>query len=191
MFGHPVHALRRLCLHVAPSRVDRRWVRIAPLALMRQLPRLGCVLYLPGETVPGARPPHALLLGQAELQPLLRTCWLAAAGMVTTDGPYEWIECVDCSGAIRARLHLLPDTDYLAWDLLLAGGEAVPPPACWRGSRSFRPISAQLWCFRWRQLACLSLLEGCAASQVSGVGQRVAREVARAEALPLPVVASH
>jgi hypothetical protein len=173
---------------LAPSPIARRWRRMAPAALLHRLPTLGCVLYMPG-TDTGVEPLHRCLLGSRELAPLLCTHWLAEAGEVTTDGPREWIECVDARGVIRARLHLLPDTDYLAWDRLLAAGEAVPVAAPWRASCRFRPASARLCGFRWRPLACLQVFDACPAPVVSLAGQRVAAQVARAEALPLQRVA--
>jgi len=187
MFGLPLPVLQRLGLCLAPAPVTRRWRRMAPAALLHRLPALGCVLYLPGGSV-GIDPPHGCLLGARDLEPLLRTHWLAEAGEVTTDGPREWIECVDVRGVTQARLHLLPDTDYLAWDRLLAAGECVEAPAGWRASRRFQPASARLCCFEWRALACLRLLDARLAPAASAVGQRLAGQVARAEALPLQQV---
>jgi hypothetical protein len=188
MFGRPFSVLQCLGHPFASTQVTRRWRRMAPAALLHRLPALGCVLYMPGDDV-GIEPLHRCLLGSRDLAPLLRTHWLAEAGEVTTDGPREWIECVDARGVIRARLHLLPDTDYLAWDRLLAAGEAVPAAASWRASRRFQPASARLCGFRWRPLACFEVFDACPAPVVSQAGQRVAAQVARAEALPLQRVA--
>lgn len=154
------------------------------MELLHRLPALGCVLYLPGECI-DTRAPRGCLLGAADLQPLLRTHWLAEAGEVTTDGPHEWIECVDARGTTRARLHLLPDTDYLAWDRLLDAGEGVSAPAAWRAGRRFQPASARLCCFAWRPLACMQVFDGRLASSVSSAGERLAVQIAGAEALPL------
>ena len=184
MFGRPFSILQCLGYHPAPTHVTRRWRRLTPLELMHRLPALGCVLYLPGECA-DTRSPPGWLLGSADLQPLLRTHWLAEVGEVTTEGPREWIECVDVHGVTRARLHLLPDTDYLAWDRLLAAGEGVEPPVGWRVSRHFQPASARLCCFDGRALAGLWVFDVRLAPVASVVGQRVAGQVARAEALPL------
>jgi hypothetical protein len=184
MFGRPFSILQCLGCHPEPAHVTRRWRRITPLELMHRLPALGCVLYLPGECAV-TRSPSGWLLGSADLQPLLRTHWLAEVGEVTTEGPREWIECVDVRGATQARLHLLPDTDYLAWDRLLAAGEGVQPPVGWRISPRFQPVSARLCCFDWRALAGLRVFDVRLAPVASVVGQRVAGQVARAEALPL------
>jgi hypothetical protein len=186
MFGRPFSVLQCLDHYLAPVPVTRRWRRITPLELMHRLPTLGCVLYLPGDGM-GIDPPHGCLLGARELEPLLRTHWLAEAGEVTTDGPHEWVECVDVRGVTQARLHLLPDTDYLAWDRLLAMGQDTSAPAPWRASRRFQPASARLCGFRWRPLACFQVFDACLVPAVSLAGQRVAAQVARAEALPLPL----
>ena len=188
MFGRPFPVFQHLCRNIAPPQVTRRWRRMAPAALLHRLPALGCVLYLPGECA-DTRSPPGWLLGSADLQPLLRTHWLAEVGEVTTEGPREWIECVDVRGVTQARLHLLPDTDYLAWDRLLAAGEGVPAAASWRASRRFRPASARLCGFRWWPQACFKVFDACPAPVVSLVGQRLAAQVALAEALPLQRVA--
>ena len=184
MFGRPFSVLQCLDHHLAPTQVTRRWRRMAPATLLHRLPALGCVLYMPGDDM-GIEPLHGCLLGARELEPLLCTHWLAEAGEVTTDGPHEWVECVDVRGVTQARLHLLPDTDYLAWDRLLAAGQDTSAPAPWRASRRFRPASARLCGFRWRPLACFQVFDACPAPVVSLAGQRVAAQVARAEALPL------
>ncbi|MGP1667578.1 MAG: hypothetical protein ACTS5I_17085 [Rhodanobacter sp.] len=186
MFGYSIHALRRLCLRAAPPQISRHWRQLASVELLHCLPALGCVLYLPGQASrTPLLPSRGLLLGSAELLPLLGTHWVAGAGIITTDGPHEWIECVDRRGVIRARLHLLPDTDYLAWDELLATGKSVPEPACWRGPRRFRATRAQLCSFRLHPLAGLQVLDYEAAPMVSMPGCDVARQVAEAEAVPL------
>jgi len=182
MSGRPFSVLPHPA--AAPVTVTRRWRRLAPLALLGHLPALGEVLYLPGASV-GIDPPPGCLLGARELEPLLRTHWLAEAGEVTTDGPREWIECVDARGVVQARVHLLPDTDYLAWDRLLAAGECVEPPLGWHASRRFQPASARLCCFERRVLACWQVFVARPAPAASTVGQRLAGQVAREEALPL------
>jgi hypothetical protein len=184
MFGRPFSVPRCLGHELEPAQITRRWRRITPLELMHRLPALGCILYLPGVCV-DVQTPRGWLLGAADLQPLLRTHWLAEGGEVTTEGPREWIECVDARGVTQARLHLLPDTDYLAWDRLLAAGESVEPPVGWRVSQRFQPASARLCCFESRVLACLRVLDACLAPAASAVGQQLAGQVARAEALPL------
>ncbi len=76
--------------------------------------------------------PRGLLVEAMQLAPLLQTRWLLAS-MITVEGSRKWIECVDREGRCWARLYLLPDTDYLAWDRLRACGGPVPAarPARW------------------------------------------------------------
>src|SRR3546814_12231625 len=86
--------------------------------------------------------PRGLLAEAMQLAPLLQTRRLVAASAITVEGPREWIDCVDREGRTCARLHLLPDTDYLAWDRLLACGEPMAAtPARWL--RHPRPASAR------------------------------------------------
>ncbi|MGC1550309.1 MAG: hypothetical protein WA777_17455, partial [Rhodanobacter sp.] len=128
--------------------------------LARHLPLLGSVLYLPEQAVTGtlAHLPRGLLVEHLEMSPLLQTCWLAAASVISSDGPHEWLECIDRYGRLRARLHLLPDTDYLAWDALLAAGTPIAAPVSLQRSNGFRAESARVVFFRSRQLAGLTLL---------------------------------
>ncbi|TAM58388.1 MAG: hypothetical protein EPN49_12615 [Rhodanobacter sp.] len=174
----------------APA-ISRCCWQLAPAALLEALPALGAVLYVPKQPRwPAYRPmPRGLLAEDAVLAPLLQTHWLLAASVVTSEGPREWVECVDRHGHLRARLYLLPDTDYLAWDMLLAGGKpvAVPMQAWW--PRNGRSGSAQLLRFHVRRLAGLRVL-GCeTAMSVSALSRHLAERVAGVEALswrPMP-----
>ncbi len=160
---------------------------MTPESLLAYLPLLGSVLYLPSRAKPA--PAQMLapgwLVERAELEPLLHTCWLVAASDVHADGPREWIECVDAQGRLRARLHLLPDTDYLAWDALLASGDPLTAPAHRRVQHPFRLASASVMAFQHRRLAGLNIVSAVMPPQLSSLGKGIACEVARAEALPL------
>jgi hypothetical protein len=90
---------------------------------------------------------------------LLQCCSLLAASAITVEGPREWIECLAADGLPRARLYLLPDTDYLSWDALHAGAcsTSVCEPAA---AGSWRPVRAHLLRFtllRWLVCGCLAL----------------------------------
>jgi hypothetical protein len=165
--------------------VQRRCFRISPLQLTEHLPWLGQVL-LVGDARPLAapdQPPPGWLVEQCELAPLLHVHWLVAASVVGDDGPREWLECLDRRGNACARLHLLPDTDYLAWDALLAAATPTPGARC--GTRALRPGEACVARFRRRHLAGLLAL-GCAAgAPLSALGRDMAQRIARAEAVPL------
>ncbi|KRE85435.1 hypothetical protein ASG75_07530 [Rhodanobacter sp. Soil772] len=184
MFVSLVHRLQDLRLQAATASVSRRGLRMTPARLIAGLPALGSVLYVPmrpgGSTV--RELPRGLLVEAMQLVPLLQTRWLMAASMITVEGPREWIECMDREGRACTRLHLLPDTDYLAWDRLLAGGEPMPAskPARW-----LRPASAQVLRFHTRRLAGLDVLGAEATAAVSPLSRQLAGRIAHAETVPL------
>jgi hypothetical protein len=177
-------------LHVSVPATSRRCWRVSPDMLLRELPALGSVLYLPMQPIVSAieEIPRGLLVDSMQLAPLLQTHYLVAASAITSEGPREWIECVDRYGHLCARLYLLPDTDYLAWDALLASAEAMsvsttaPMQSRPRNSRS---VSAHLLRFHWRQLAGLDVLGAEVATQVSTLSRHLVGQVAGAEAVSL------
>ena len=130
MFGWLAHAFGtvRSCADTAAWTISRTSVRMSGPELASRLPLLGGVLYLPA--CASSRPTRDVapgwLVTREDLAPLLQTEELRASSMIGADGPREWIDCFAASGAFCARLHLLPDTDYLAWDALLARGTSLP-----------------------------------------------------------------
>jgi hypothetical protein len=178
-------------LHVSVPATSRRCWRVSPAMLLRYLPPLGSVLYLPMQPRVSAieEIPRGLLVETMQLAPLLRTHYLVAASAITSEGPREWIECVDRHGHLCARLYLLPDTDYLAWDALPPSAEAMtvsttaPMHASW--PRNTRSVSAHLLRFHWRQLAGLDVLGAEAAVPVSMLSRHLVGQVAGAEAVSL------
>ncbi|WP_243041845.1 hypothetical protein [Dyella sedimenti] len=189
MFGWLAHALASL--HAGNGTDDLAVSRCAmPMSgpeLAARLPMLGSVLYLPTRKAPsrGWPLPAGWLASRHELAPLLATRELCVASMVGVDGPREWIDCIDAEGRFCARLHLLPDTDYLAWDALLSRGRPLPPLP-WRSEcAACRAASAELVHFRTRRLGGLELLEALPLSRLSILGQDIAREVARASDVTL------
>jgi len=187
MFGWLASNSMAPCRRAAVPPVQRRWLRLSPAWLAGRLPKLGSVLYLPDARPLAAmdEPPPGWLVEQCELAPLLHTYWLVAAGMVGDDGPREWLECLDRRGELCARLHLLPDTDYLAWDALLASGVPVPARTPPRGRRLFRPAAARVARFRCRHLGGLVALSHSDAASVSALGRDIAGRIAHAEAVEL------
>ncbi|HEX7732818.1 MAG TPA: hypothetical protein VF415_09245, partial [Rhodanobacter sp.] len=115
---------------------------------------------------------------------LLRVHWLVAASVIGSDGPHEWLECRARDGRLCARLHLLPDSDYLGWDALLAAGVPVHAAGGQRPDDEHL-AAARLLDFRCRQLAGLDVLEALPAVGVSALGGGIARGIARAEGLAL------
>jgi hypothetical protein len=176
-------------LHVSVPATSRRCWRVSPAMLLRYLPPLGSVLYLPTQPCMSAleEMPRGLLVEHMQLAPLLQTHYLVAASTITSEGPREWIECVDRHGHLLARLYLLPDTDYLAWDALPAGAEAATISASMqvRWPRNTHSVSAHLLRFHWRQLGGLDVLGAEAATQVSCLSRHLVGQVAAAEAVSL------
>ena len=102
--------------------------------IIRWLPRLGCVLWVYREHA--ERPCGAN--GNAScgrpgdhptLQALVRCTDIRTDVSVTSQGPRECVEFVGRDGVVQAKLFLLPDTDYLAWDVMLASHRSPLQPA--------------------------------------------------------------
>jgi hypothetical protein len=187
MFGWLTARSTPLCCHAPRPLVARRSRRVSAHDLIRKLPSLGCVLYLhDASTAPAwdASLP-GLLVAEHALAPLLDTHGLVATSVVTDDGPREWFECVDRFGRIRARLHLLPDTDYLAWDALISACEADDDLPVLSNVPPLRPDSAAVLNFRLRELAGLQWLERGCPTSLSPLGGRVAARIAQAESAVL------
>ena len=183
MFGWLAHTLAAVCPHSYAPPCQSRWLRIAPAALAARLPLLGTVLYLPvREEASPEHPARGWLAESEELAPLLHTQWLLASCVIGADGPREWLECVDADGRLRARLHLLPDTDYLAWDVLLSAASSTQVPAFRRVQRPLRAAGVRLLHFTQRRLGSMDVLGGRDAAQLSTLGHGIAQEVLRAEA---------
>ncbi|HUB91997.1 MAG TPA: hypothetical protein VMA74_19905 [Dyella sp.] len=169
-----------LCSRATPTAVSRRARRITPRALIAMLPGLGSVLYLhatSNEALPDDLPQGVLV--QRACVPLLSVRWLVTVSAVTGDGPREWCECIDARGRTRVRWHLLPDTDYLAWDALTAScTETVSLPS---DAHPLLPDSAIVVNFHVREFAGLLLLEQAAAPALSPLGEAIANHIANAE----------
>jgi hypothetical protein len=164
---------------------DERCLRVTPHALAQWLPLLGSVLYVPSRIAEyaSARTPEYLLSESPLLMPLLRTCFLRVFGVVSADGPREWIDCLDARGEIVAQLHLLPDTDYLAWDNLPNDCAIVDelPRRC--RVRMFRGAALHLIRFRCQSLATMTCLGEASPPQVSFLGCAVAQAIAGSQPL--------
>ena len=125
------------------------------------------------------------------LSGLRRAARVIAQVRLDSDGPHEQLRFLDATGACCWRLHLLPDSDYLAWERLLSRlpveSEISPRwPTASRWLRSAAP--------RWR--ACAVRLHvvvegeglGLAASDVvlSSLGLACARRIVGGLAGPAP-----
>lgn len=186
MFASLVHRLTHSCGQDHSPAADRRHLPISPSHLLAQLPALGDVLYVPMRPQGSAARelPHGVLVEVMQLAPLLQTCVLSASSAITADGPREWIDCLDREGRSCARLHLLPDTDYLAWDRLLAGAQVAPVHMSLR-LREPHPAFAQVVRFHTRLLAGLSVSGVVASDRISSLGRQLAMAIASADAAPL------
>lgn len=189
MFGWLAHAFGtvRSCADTAAWTISRTSVRMSGPELASRLPLLGGVLYLPA--CASSRPTRDVapgwLVTREDLAPLLQTEELRASSMIGADGPREWIDCFAASGAFCARLHLLPDTDYLAWDALLARGTSLPAAPVCSAEVACKAAIAELLCFRTLRMASLDVLDTLPLGQLSLLGRGIARDVARAAAVAL------
>lgn len=161
--------------------VRRCWLRMAPATLVESLPMLGSVLYMPLAAYGSGLPQRScrVLVETPSLALLLRVHWLLAVSEVALQGPREWIDGIDRDGHPCMRLHLLPDTDYLGWDRLLARGEPVPamPHAPHRQALEANPLR-----FHRRRLAGFDLLRGEAVTRLSPLGRQLAGRIVHARA---------
>jgi hypothetical protein len=165
------------CLQASGTGACRRWLRTAPAPLLAALPALDRVLYLPLATCGPelSALPRGLLVETPALAPLLRVRWLMAVSLIAVDGPREWVDGLDRTGHPCVRLHLLPDTDYLGWDRLLASGEPAPAMP---DTPHLPALDACPLRFRRRRLAGLDVLLGEAAGALSPLGRQLAGQIA-------------
>ncbi|WP_199096815.1 hypothetical protein [Dyella sp. ASV21] len=189
MFGWLAHAFASVRPFSAAVDVDisRCTVAMRGDELAACLPLLGSVLCLPAprgahETAPL---PPGWLVERRELAPLLHTHELMVSSMIGADGPREWIDAMDAGGHLCARLHLLPDTDYLAWDALLVRSRALPSAPLSAQRLACRATHAELLHFRVRRIGVLNLLESAPPQTLSPLGRGIAHEVARTAAVAL------
>lgn len=129
--------------------------------------------------------PNGCLVEQPALAPLLRTQAMMMGCVISTDGPHEWMECVDAHGLACARMHLLPDTDYLAWDALIGCGQRMADFQVFAPRLEPSPDSAQMLRFRSYWLAGLRVLGADVACTPSRLSLDLAGRIARDEALSL------
>jgi len=174
-----------------PSRArsipSTRWLAVTPRTLIEGVGQLGGVLYLAPSTPPGGDDalPSACLAESAFLAPLLATRYVGLTCAVTAEGPREWIDCVNHRGDTLARIYLLPDTDYLAWDGLFVDASPVDAPERRAPDREWlRASRAQVLCFHRRRMAGLTVL-GATAAYISSLGRGVARDIAVSESVAI------
>lgn len=169
-----------------------------PDALIEWLPRLGSVLWLERCDRSADRPApsgtsHALLLDHPALKVLSSSRQLRSHHAITAHGPREWLCFHSASGAVEAKLFLLPDSDLLAWDEMNAALHVVasttdrhdPPTHSTFLGRALGRFG-QRWQARllefgvWRR-PWLSVLDARPPLRISLLGIDVARAIVRDE----------
>ena len=167
------------CAQASGAGMCRRWLRIAPAPLVAALPALDSVLYMPlaacGPELSAL--PCGLLVETPQLALLLRVRWLMAVSVIAVDGPREWVDGLDRTGRPCVRLHLLPDTDYLGWDRLLAGGA---PAVAMPDTPHLPAVDAYPLRFHRRRLGGLDVLRGEMVSGLSPLGRQLAGRIVHA-----------
>lgn len=186
MFAWLAVNARALCRRRAAVDVTQSLRRVQPRQLLDWLPTLGNVLFVHEQAPTSAVCPRGLLFTESSSLRLVDTCWVMGSCVITGDGPHERCQCMDQQGRILARFHLLPDTDYVAWDELINDpGSTNIPPGLHAVSR-FRPSNARVVRFYRRRMAGLTIVEQRVPDLPhSAFSQRIAERLARTEALAL------
>jgi hypothetical protein len=175
---------------------------LPPLALERALhalPKLGTVLWsCRGErdrTFPRARlTSQGIFLFDHPALGVLADCTsVNAFSAVTSHGPREWLQLSDTQETPIAKLHLLPDTDYMAWDAMLAGSCVTAVPTGQRlttrnnflcevfARRRDADWRARLARFPMLHLVGMRVMGLRAPVSVSALGRHIARDIADGE----------
>lgn len=171
--------------------------------LAEWLPRLGAVLWLerrerrrsPLRALIGAR--GIVLLEHPALAVLGRCSAITAHTAVTPQGPREWLSFRDAKDEVHAKLFLLPDTDYLAWDEMAAAARLAPTreeAPGWHAHTAFLRGALARFGTAWRarvlrfdagRLPWLRTLDAQPPLRLSLLGLELARTIARSEGAEL------
>lgn len=172
------------------STATTRWLALAPRTLFEGLGQLGGVLYLAPRATPDpshAEPPRGCLVESMDLAPLLATHYVGLTCAITAEGPREWIDCVSGQGHTVARIYLLPDTDYFAWDGLFAAALPIVEPEHRAPDREWlRASRARILSFDSHYLVGFMVL-GARDVPISLLGRGVARDIAVSESVGITV----
>jgi hypothetical protein len=164
------------------------------------LPRLGTPLWLhrvkPEQRFPRARllPHGVLLLDHPALAAFADCTQVSAHVLVGAHGPREWLEFRDTRDLCSARLYLLPDTDYLAWDGMLADCGILRIQSReahrWHAHEAFMRCALSRRSSTWQaqairfpvlRLPCLQVLGLRAPGSLSLLGRQLASAIANDE----------
>jgi len=187
-----------------PATTHRDGMPFDLAAISAWLPKLGAVLWLDRSGRRHHTETHAtigargvLLLDHPALAVLARCTAATAHTQVTTHGPREWLSFRDTDGVSLAKLFLLPDTDYLAWDEMISATHLAPPskePARWHAHTAFLRTAlarlgphwqARLLTFAHRRLPWLQTLDARPPLRLSLLGVELARLIANSEGAEL------
>ncbi|MEX1826390.1 hypothetical protein [Luteibacter sp. CQ10] len=173
----------------ARSTTTVRWLAITPRTLLEGLGQLGGVLYLAPSFAASCQADlpssPGCLVESADLAPLLSTRYVGVTCAVTCEGPREWIDCIGADGETLARIYLLPDTDYLAWDGLFVDALPIDGPPCRLPDRDgLRGCRARVLSFSRRRLGGFDMLSATDVC-ISVLGRGVARDIAVSESIAI------
>lgn len=179
---------------------ERAQIQIDWYRLAAWLSRLGTVLWLYRAGGDGLFPRArlvsggVLLLDHPALAAFSNSVSVEAHGAITVHGPREWLEFLDAQRACIARLYLLPDADYLAWDAMLGDCRiariAAPAPSRWRAHAAFMRCALRRLRGSWQartvrfpllHLPCLQVLGLRAPAALSELGRQLASSIAADE----------
>lgn len=164
------------------------------------LPTLGTVLWLDRRMAPvgtaGVLSRSGVLLDHPAIGVLSHCSAITVREAVTPNGPREWLAFEDRAGEVRAKLFLLPDSDYLAWDEMTAScrfAQAPVAPTRWSAHGAFLRNAwarlagawrARLFAFEQRRMPWRTL-HARPPLRISLLGLELARNIARDEGAEL------
>ena len=169
------------------------------LALIEALPTLGTVLWLERREwrqwplSAGATSQGVLVLEHPALASLNRCRDASAHSEVGPNGPREWLCLRDGADAVLGKIYVLPDTDYLAWDEMIAASQiSAATPTVERSKPHGVLRRCALACLgrRWRaRVLTMELqrqpwvrcLRACAPLRMSLLGVELAADIVRSE----------
>jgi hypothetical protein len=174
----------------ARSTPTTRWLAVTPRTLVEGLGQLGGVLYLAPRSAACPMQENltfGCLVESVDFAPLLATRHVGLTCAITAEGPREWIDCVGSQGEALARIYLLPDTDYLAWDGLFVDATPIEAPSRELPDREWlRASRARVLSFTRRRLVGFTVL-GARDVLISSLGRGVARDIAVSESVGITV----
>ncbi len=126
---------------------------------------------------------------RSELIGLVCATHVAASVRLDSDGAGEALHFLDGHGAPLASLWLLPDSDFLVWEALIAHLPTMPmPQSGWQcGQCAALRARARVCCFQSIRVTRGTWLDAVAPTRLSGIGQMRARRLAQAAGASLLV----